>query len=85
MKDKYGRVKNRALKFGGNVMTFTKTNQKEHITAAVVGAGGHFAGTMGMNRKDTVEEAAIKWTNKFIDRDIKDSEEIHSRMEKGSD
>ena len=44
-------------------MTFTKTNEKEHVTAAVVGAGA-----MGTNKKDTVAEAAIKWTNELIAR-----------------
>ena len=53
-------------------MTFTKTNEKEHVTAAVVGAGGHFAGAMGTNKKDTVAEAAIKWTNELIARAKKD-------------
>ena len=70
--EKYGRIKNRALKWGGNVMTFTKTNEKEHVTAAVVGAGGHLAGAMGTNKKDTVAEAAIKWTNELIARAKKD-------------
>ena len=72
MFEKYGRIKNRALKWGGNVMTFTKTNEKEHVTAAVVGAGGHFAGAMGTNKKATVAEAAVKWTNEFIARAKKD-------------
>ena len=48
-------------------MTSTKTNEKEHVTAAVVGAGA-----MGTNKKDTVAEAAIKWTNELIARAKKD-------------
>ena len=52
--EKCGRIRNRALKCGGNIMTFMKTNEKEHVTASVVRADGHFDGAVGSNKTDTV-------------------------------
>jgi hypothetical protein len=63
--DSYGRVRNQAMKWRGNVLTAGKITRDGKAFAIVVGAGSIFAAAVGTDKLDTVRQAATSWVTRL--------------------